>query len=103
VVPLEVDAENLKEGLLGLVVALVEVIAEVLKVQAVKRCTGGTLSEDGIERLGQGIMDIEEVLAKIKSEQGLEQTVNDIRTELDDLIDQLLDTIIVPLDQIDEH
>jgi hypothetical protein len=101
--PLEVDAENLKQGLLGLVVALVEVIAEVLKVQAVKRCNSGTLSEDGIERLGQGIMDIEEVLAKIKSEQGLEQTVNDIRTELDDLIDQLLDTIIVPLDQIDEH
>lgn len=97
--PFEVKAENLKEGLLGLVVALVEVIAEVLKAQAVKRCTGGTLSAEGIERLGQGIMDIEAVLTKIKNEQGLNQTVSDIRHELDDLIDQLLETIVVPLDQ----
>jgi hypothetical protein len=103
VVPLEVDAENLKQGLLGLVVALVEVIAEVLKVQAIKRCTGGTLSEEGIERLGQGIMDIETVLEKIKDEQGLNQTVSDIRNELDDLIDQLLDTIIVPLDKNENY
>jgi hypothetical protein len=96
---LEVDADNLREGLLGLVVALVEVIAEVLKTQAVQRCTNGSLPPESVERLGQGIMDIEDALEKIKRENGLAKTVQEIRVELDDVIDQLLDTIILPIDR----
>ncbi|TCL56797.1 gas vesicle protein GvpK [Hydrogenispora ethanolica] len=96
--PVEVDADNLKQGLLGLVIALVEIISEVLKAQAIKRITGGRLSDESIERLGQGIMDIEETIERIKQEQGLEQSVSDIRNQLDDVIDQILDTIVIPID-----
>jgi hypothetical protein len=97
--PVEVDADNLKEGLLGLVVALVEIIAEVLKIQAIKRINAGHLSDESIERLGQGIMDIEETLERIKQEQGLNQAVADLRNELDEVIDRILDTVVVPLDE----
>lgn len=87
---LEINETKLKEGLLGLVIALVEIIAEVLKLQALKRMSSGRLSEERIEALGQNIMDIEEVIEHLKREQGLEEAVCNIRDQLDDLLEDLL-------------
>ncbi|HEX3043439.1 MAG TPA: gas vesicle protein GvpK [Bacillota bacterium] len=87
---IQIQEDKLKEGLLGLVVALVEIIAEVLKLQALKRITSGRLDEEQVERLGQSMMEIEMVIEKIKIEQGLEETVGEIRGNLDDLIEDLL-------------
>lgn len=87
---IQIQEDKLKEGLLGLVVALVEIIAEVLKLQALKRITSGRLDEDQVERLGQSMMEIENAIARIKIEQGLEETVGEIRSNLDDLIEEVL-------------
>lgn len=92
--PIEIEEENLKQGLLGLVVALVEIIAEVLKHQAVKRLSSGRLSEESVERLGQSIMDIEETIERIKKEQDLEETVEKVRDSLDSIIDEFLDSLV---------
>ncbi len=50
---IRLDEKNLKSGLLGLVVALVEIIQELLERQALRRIEGGSLSEiesrDGLE------------------------------------------------------
>lgn len=51
--PIEIDEENLKSGLLGLVVALVEVIQEVLEREALRRIESGGLKEEEVERLGK--------------------------------------------------
>ncbi|HYH03227.1 MAG TPA: gas vesicle protein GvpK [Bacillota bacterium] len=88
--PVKIEEEKLKEGLLGLVIALVEIIAEVLKLQALKRITTGRLTEVQVDRLGQGIMDIETTVEKIKREQGLESSVADFRNNLDDLVEDVL-------------
>jgi hypothetical protein len=89
-VAIQIQEDKLKEGLLGLVVALVEIIAEVLKLQALKRITSGQLDEEQVERLGQSMMEIEIVIDRIKIEQGLEETISEIRGNLDDLIEDLL-------------
>jgi len=44
-----VDEDNLKSGVLGLVLALVEVIRDALKIQALKRMESGVLSEEECE------------------------------------------------------
>ena len=47
-----IDEKDLKQGVLGLVVALVEIIHEALRLQAMKRMEAGTLTEREVERLG---------------------------------------------------
>jgi hypothetical protein len=94
-VPIKIEEDKLKEGLLGLVVALVEIIAEVLKLQAIRRMEEG-LSPESIERLGQNIYDIFEVIEQIKRDQGLAESVNAIRENLDTVIDDFVNTIVNP-------
>ncbi|HBF39506.1 MAG TPA: gas vesicle protein K [Firmicutes bacterium] len=93
--PIKIEEDKLKEGLLGLVVALVEIIAEVLKLQAIRRMEEG-LSPESIERLGQNIYDIFEVIEQIKRDQGLAESVNAIRENLDTVIDDFVNTIVNP-------
>ena len=42
---INIDEGNLKQGLLGLVVALVEVIRDALKIEAIKRMDEGSIRE----------------------------------------------------------
>jgi Gas vesicle protein K len=94
-VPIKIEEDKLKEGLLGLVVALVEIIAEVLKLQAIRRIEDG-LSPESVERLGQNIFDIFETIDQIKKDQGLEESVNSIRENLDSVIDDFVNTLVNP-------
>ena len=93
---IDIDADNLKHGVLGLVIALVEVIRDTLKIQAFKRMEGGSLKEDEIERLGEALMDLETAIEQIKEEQGLSQTVQSVRDGLDNIVDDVLDKMINP-------
>ncbi len=54
---INLDEDNLKDGLLGLVVALVEIIQELLERQALRRMESGCLSDAGIERLGEALYE----------------------------------------------
>ncbi len=94
--PVNINEDNLKQGLLGLVVALTEIIQELLERQAVRRMESGRLSELEIERLGTALSDMKEALEKIKSDNGIEEAVRSVRDSLDDaagdLIDQFLNT-----------
>ena len=63
---IKVDSDNLKEGLLGLVIALVEIIKDVLQKQAIHRLDGGSLSEEEAEKLGLAFMQLDETIEKIK-------------------------------------
>lgn len=94
--PIQINEDNLKEGLLGLVVALVEIIKELLEMQALRRMEAGHLSEEEIERLGEALLDLSEALERIKSDNGITSTVRDIRWQLDSLVDDVLDRMINP-------
>ena len=68
---INIDEKNLKHGVLGLVIALVEVIRDTLKVQAFKRMEGGSLSEEECERLAKPCWNWTSLLKKSKSSRAL--------------------------------
>lgn len=93
---INLDEDNLKQGVLGLVIALVQIIRDALRIQAMKRMEGGGLTEDEIDRLGRTLMDMDEVIEDIIREQGLTETVRSVRDGLDGLVDDFLDQMIRP-------
>ena len=93
---IEIDEKNLKHGVLGLVIALVEIIKEALKLQAVRRMEGESLTEEEIERLGQALMDLDAAIEEIKEEQGISESVRSVRDGLDDLVDDVISGFLSP-------
>lgn len=93
---LNVDEKSLKDGVLALVVTLVEVIQEALESQALRRIEGGTLTEEEQERLGQALLDLDEAIEQIKDDHGIAGSVRDLRRGLDDLVADAVDGLVDP-------
>ena len=91
-----IDEKNLKHGVLGLVIALVEIIRDALKLQAMKRMEGRSLTEEEMERLGQALMELDAAIEEIKEEQGIIESVKSVRDGLDEVVDDVLDRMINP-------
>jgi hypothetical protein len=94
--PIDIDENNLKQGVLGLVIALTEIIRDALKIQAFKRMEGGSLSDKEMERLGEGLMDLDIAIEEIKEEQGVVESVKAVRDGLDDIVDEVVDRMLNP-------
>lgn len=94
--PLDISEDNLKQGLLGLVMALVEIMRDALKHQARKRVISGTLTDKEIERLGRALMELDCAIEDIKEEQGIIESVKGVRDGLDEIVDSVVDRIINP-------
>ena len=94
--PIDIYTDNLKHGVLGLVIALVEIIKDALNLQAIKRMEGGTLSEKELERLGEALMELDIAIEEIKKEQGVTESVKSVRDGLDSIVDEVLDKMINP-------
>jgi hypothetical protein len=92
----DLDQKDLKSGILGLVVALVEIIKETLRRQALRRMEGGSLTEAEIERLGQALMELDAAIEKIKLEMGIAESVKAVRDGLDGAVQDVVDTIVNP-------
>jgi len=69
--PIDIDEKNLKHGVLGLVVALVEIIKDALRLQAFKRMEGGSLTDEELERLGEALMDLDIAIEEMKKNREL--------------------------------
>lgn len=80
---IEINEDNIKQGLLGLVLALVEIIVETLKHQAVRRMEGGSLTEEEIERLGRTLKELDQAVEAIKDDYGIKECVRSVREGLD--------------------
>lgn len=94
--PINIDEANLKHGLLGLVIALVEIIRDALKLQAIRRMEGGSLTEEETERLGVALEELDTAIEEIKKEQGVTEAVKAVRDGLDDIVDDVLDKLTNP-------
>ena len=79
-----------------MVIALVEIIQDALKLQALKRMEGGSLTEAEIDRLGRALMELDAAIEEIKKEQGVSESVKSVRDGLDNIVDELLDKMINP-------
>jgi len=93
---IDIDEDNLKHGVLGLTLAIVEVIRDALKLQAIRRMESGRLTEEEIERLGLALEDLDKAIEEIKEEQGVAESVQSVRDGLDDVVNDMLDKIINP-------
>jgi len=93
---LKVDEESLKHGVLSLVLAIVEIVADALKIEALKRVESGDLTEEEVERLGKALMELDTAIESIKREQGIEESVRKVREGLDDVVDEVLDKMLNP-------
>ncbi|MGB9902871.1 gas vesicle protein K [Methanothrix sp.] len=93
---LNIDENNLKHGLLGLVIALVEVIRDALRIQALRRIESGILTEEEVNRLGEALMELDIAIEEIKREQGITESVKAVRDGLDEIVDDVLDRIVNP-------
>lgn len=93
---IDINENNLKHGILGLVIALVEIIRDALKLQAIKRMEGGSLTEEEIERLGSALQDLDIAVEGIKKEQGVTEAVRSVREGLDNIVDDVVDKMINP-------
>lgn len=94
--PVNIEEHNLKQGLLGLVVALVEIIQETLERQAIRRIEGGRLTDEEVERLGNALIELDKALEHIKKENDIEEAVKSVRGELDRISDEVIDKMINP-------
>ena len=93
---IKIDEDNLKHGVLGLVMAIVEVIRDALQIQALKRAEAGMLSEEEMNRLGEALMELDIAIEEIKKEQGITESVKGVRDGLDEVVDDVLDRMINP-------
>lgn len=86
---INIDEKNLKHGVLGLVLALVEIIRDALRIQALKRMDNGGLTETETDKLGTALMDLDLAIENIKEEQGVAEAVRSVRDGLDDIVNDL--------------
>jgi hypothetical protein len=93
---IDINEDNLKHGVLGLVLALVEVIRDALRIQAFKRMESGILTDEECERLGEALMDLDIALEEIKEEQGITESVQAVRDGLDEIVDDVIDRMVNP-------
>jgi hypothetical protein len=103
---IHIDEDNLKNGLMGLVIALVEVIRDVLRIEALKRMEGGSLTEEECERLGKALMEIDVALEKVKEEIVISEAVQSVRDGLDTIVEDVIDRLVNPekwQDALEEH
>lgn len=80
------DAENLGQGLGQLVVALLELVRDLLERQAVRRMEGGGLSDEEVERLGQALLELEDKFAELRETFGVERDGLRLPVDVDELL-----------------
>jgi len=70
---IDISGEDVKNGVGRLVLVLVRLLHELLERQAIRRMDSGTLTDDGIERLGLALMKQTEEIERLRKEFGLEE------------------------------
>jgi hypothetical protein len=93
---IDIREDNLKSGVLGLVMAVVEIVRDALQNQATRRMESGSLTDEEVERLGRALADLDVAIEGIKREQGLEQAVQSVRDGLDGLVDDAVHRVLNP-------
>jgi Gas vesicle protein K len=90
---LDLEEGNLSRGLIALVVALLEVIKDALVHAALGRVEAGRLSDAEVERLGNALAELEEAVAQLKTEHGVDDAVRSVRDDLDHVVGDVINAM----------
>lgn len=77
---LETEPESVERDLFKLVLTIIELVRQLMEKQALRRVDQGDLSEDQVERLGLGLMRLEEAMDELKARYDL--TTDDLDIDL---------------------
>ena len=92
----KVDEDNLREGLIGVVIAIVEIVRDTLELQVEKRIERGKLSAEQIERAGEALANLNEAIEDIKKRHGIGETADKVRVQLDNVVDDAVNKLVNP-------
>lgn len=70
---ISLDAEDLGQGFGRLVVAILDLVRQLLERQALRRVDAGSLGPDEIERLGRALLGLEEQLSDLRERLGVSE------------------------------
>src|SRR5579859_2745936 len=79
------DPEAVEQGLARLVLALIDLIRQLLEKQAIRRIDGGSLTDEEIERMGLTFMRLERKMAELREIFGLQD--DDLALRLGHIVD----------------
>lgn len=74
------DPENVERGLASLVLAIVELLRQLMERQALRRVDAGNLTDEQVERIGCTMMALEERMIELREHFGL--TPEDLNIDL---------------------
>ncbi|HEV7896615.1 MAG TPA: gas vesicle protein K [Planosporangium sp.] len=80
---LNIDPDDAGRGLGRLVIALLEIVRQLLERQALRRVDAGSLTPDETERLGQALLALEQRFAELR--EMFDISADDIRLSNSDL------------------
>jgi hypothetical protein len=69
---IELQPGKVEQGLLKLVLAVVELLRQVMEKQAMRRVEAGTLGDDDIDRLGISFMEMESAIKALQARFGID-------------------------------
>jgi Gas vesicle protein K len=84
---LQLDPESVGRDLGRLVLTIVELVRQLMERQAIRRVESGDLPEETVERLGLGLMRLEEAMTELREHFGLR--AEDLNIDLGPLGDLL--------------
>jgi CII-binding regulator of phage lambda lysogenization HflD len=87
------DEDDLRDGLVTLVLTLVEIIDEALEEEAVRRMESGQLSDEEIENLGTQLKKLNKEIGDLKQREGVEDNVSDLKGDLDSLVNDAVEQL----------
>lgn len=92
----KIDVGEDGNGLVALVIAVVEILVEVLEREAVRRMESGALSDEEVDRLGRRLAHIEAELDSLKEETGVAGDTDRLRRQLDGLVEDAIHRLDAP-------
>ena len=70
---LETDPESVQRDLMRLVLTIVELVRQLMEKQALRRLDEGSLSDEQVEALGEGLMHLADAMRDLRERFGLTQ------------------------------
>jgi hypothetical protein len=87
------SGDDARDGLMTLIVSIVEILVETLEREAVRRMESGNLTDEEIDRLGRQLATIEAEIDQIKRDEGIDDSVDDLRGDLDGLVTDAIERL----------